>query len=264
MNDTAPTFVSSNETAMMENIPIKTIDRDEGRKSYIEYSLLAQTAEEDDGPFILGPVNGLLRVSASLDRESRANYMLHMVAYDRDLPSRSSSLDVSVRVLDENYNSPLFEPKVYSASVSENATIGLSVLQVSASDVDEGLNGRVRYTIVGGDVNFDFYIGEDCEAKATTRAAARRPRRSDFVAMGIHQGRARFMYGGSQTTIVSITAPKPVADSKWYRVTATRKASGRFLSCDTDFCITIRVTVPMSLRTFRWKNGCWRMDRGTT
>ena len=100
-------------------------------------------------------------------------------------------------------------------------------INAQVSCVDEGLNGRVRYTIVGGDVNFDFYIGEDCEAKATTRAAARRPRRSDFVAMGIHQGRARFMYGGSQTTIVSITAPKPVADSKWYRVTATRKASGR-------------------------------------
>ena len=95
------------------------------------------------------------------------------MAYDRGLPSRSSSLDALVRVLDENDNSPLFEPKVYSASVSENATIGLSVLQVSASDVDEGLNGRVRvrYTIVGGDVNFDFYIGDDCEAKATTRAA---------------------------------------------------------------------------------------------
>ena len=83
------------------------------------------------------------------------------MAYDRGLPSRSSSLDALVRVLDENDNSPLFEPKVYSASVSENATIGLSVLQVSASDVDEGLNGRVRYTIVGGDVNFDFHIGED-------------------------------------------------------------------------------------------------------
>ena len=80
------------------------------------------------------------------------------MAYDRGLPSRSSSLDALVRVLDENDNSPLFEPKVYSASVSENATIGLSVLQVSASNVDEG---RVRYTIVGGDVNFDFHIGED-------------------------------------------------------------------------------------------------------
>ena len=29
---------------------------------------------------------------------------------------------------------------------------------MSASNVDEG---RVRYTIVGGDVNFDFHIGED-------------------------------------------------------------------------------------------------------
>jgi protocadherin Fat 4 len=66
-----------------------------------------------------------------------------------------------VRVLDENDNSPLFDPKLYSASVSENATIGLSVLEVSATDLDDGLNGRVRYTIVGGDINLDFSIGED-------------------------------------------------------------------------------------------------------
>ena len=39
----APEFVTSNETAVMENIPINTvvmaikaIDRDEGRNSYIE------------------------------------------------------------------------------------------------------------------------------------------------------------------------------------------------------------------------------------
>ena len=86
-------------------------------------------------------------MSVSLDRESRANYTLHVVAYDRGLPSRSSSLDVLVRVLDENDNSPLFEPKVYSASASENATIGLSVLQMS----DEELNGRVRFDTV--DIN---------------------------------------------------------------------------------------------------------------
>lgn len=55
----------------------------------------------------------------------------------------------------------MFDPKLYSASVSENATIGLSVLEVSATDLDDGLNGRVRYTIVGGDINLDFSIGED-------------------------------------------------------------------------------------------------------
>ena len=48
VNDMAPEFVTFNETAVMENIPIntvvmaiKTIDRDEGRNSYIKYSLLA-------------------------------------------------------------------------------------------------------------------------------------------------------------------------------------------------------------------------------
>lgn len=162
----APEFVSANETYVMENIPvntvvmaIKAIDRDEGRNSYIEYSLAAPAA--DDGCFTLGPVDGLLRVSSPLDRESRANYSLRVTAYDRGLPSRSQSLDVVVRILDENDNGPLFDPKVYSASVSENATTGLSVMQVTATDMDEGLNGRVRYTIVGGDVNFDFHIGED-------------------------------------------------------------------------------------------------------
>ena len=63
----APEFVTSNETAVMENIPINTvvmaikaIDRDEGRNSYIEYSLLAQTAEDDDdGPVTLSSVEGL-------------------------------------------------------------------------------------------------------------------------------------------------------------------------------------------------------------
>ena len=66
-----------------------------------------------------------------------------------------------VNIIDENDNSPLFDPKLYSATVSENATMGLSVLQVSATDLDAELNGRVRYTIVGGDINLDFSIGED-------------------------------------------------------------------------------------------------------
>ena len=164
VNDMAPEFVTPNETSVLESIPvntvvmaIKAIDRDEGRNSYIEYSLAPGASDQ----FSLGPVDGLLRVSAPLDRESRANYTLHVTAYDRGMPSRSQDWDVLVRILDENDNGPLFDPKLYSATVSENSTIGLSVLQVSATDLDDGLNGRVRYSIVGGDINLDFSIGED-------------------------------------------------------------------------------------------------------
>lgn len=35
------------------------------------------------------------------------------------------------------------------------------VFQVSATDVDDGLNGRVRYSISSGDTNRDFSIAED-------------------------------------------------------------------------------------------------------
>ena len=93
VNDMAPEFVTFNETSVMENVPINTvvmaikaIDKDEGRNSYIEYSL----APVQDGCFSLGPVDGLLRVAALLDRENRSNYTLHVTAYDRGLPSRST------------------------------------------------------------------------------------------------------------------------------------------------------------------------------
>ncbi|KAK2725567.1 cadherin-related tumor suppressor-like [Artemia franciscana] len=164
VNDMAPEFVTPNITTVAENAPvnsvvmaIKAIDRDEGRNSYIEYSL----APVPDGRFVLGPVDGLLRVAAQLDRETRANYTLYITAHDRGIPSQSVTQEIFIRILDDNDNSPIFDPKQYSASVSENASVGLSILQVSATDADEELNGRVRYSIVAGDANRDFAISED-------------------------------------------------------------------------------------------------------
>lgn len=124
-------FMTPNETLVMENIPpstvilaVKAIDRDEGRNSYLEYSL------GGSGPFSLGPVDGLLRVTGRLDREVRASYVLEVTARDRGDPPRASRQTILVTVLDENDNNPVFDPKHYSASVPENASIGVSVLQV--------------------------------------------------------------------------------------------------------------------------------------
>jgi hypothetical protein len=35
------------------------------------------------------------------------------------------------------------------------------VIQVSATDEDEGMNSQIRYSIVAGDPNRDFIIGDD-------------------------------------------------------------------------------------------------------
>lgn len=133
INDVSPEFITANETSVAENIPsntvvmaIKAIDRDEGRNGYIEYSLTSDPSI----PFTLGSVDGLLRVSGRLDREIKSSYNLLVTAKDRGEPPRSTQTQISVKILDENDNSPVFDPKQYSSSIAENASIGASVLQV--------------------------------------------------------------------------------------------------------------------------------------
>ncbi|XP_058820979.1 cadherin-related tumor suppressor [Topomyia yanbarensis] len=164
VNDLAPEFVTPNETAVAENIPlntvimaIKAVDRDEGRNGYVEYQLDPNVQT----PFTIGSADGLLRVSGRLDREIKASYELVVTAKDRGEPPKSSQSRILIHVLDENDNSPIFDPKQYSAAIAENASIGASVLQVSATDIDEGANGRVRFSIAAGDDNRDFTISED-------------------------------------------------------------------------------------------------------
>lgn len=179
VNDEAPSFTSPNETSVLENIApntvvmvVKAIDRDEGRNGYIEYLLDGQKSavtnhdydDENNIPFTLGAVDGLLRVAGRLDRELRASYLLNVTARDRGEPPQATHMQITVRILDENDNSPVFDPKQYSASVPENASIGAMVLQVAATDIDEGANGRVRFSIAAGDDNRDFSISEDSGA----------------------------------------------------------------------------------------------------
>lgn len=48
---------------------------------------------------------------------------------------------------DVNDNVPFFTSSIYEASVTEGAEIGTLVLQVSANDLDLGLNGKVRNSV---------------------------------------------------------------------------------------------------------------------
>jgi len=142
VNDMSPEFISPTKNSIIENAPsntvvmaIKAVDRDEGRNGYVEYSL-----ENDTNlPFTLGPVDGLLRVSGPLDREQRSNYTLGIIAKDRGEPPRSSSTTVTIMVLDENDNSPVFDSRQYFATVAENASIGASVHQVSVITMSHNL-----------------------------------------------------------------------------------------------------------------------------
>ena len=109
---------------------VKAIDRDEARNGYVEYSL-----ESTDAPFVLGNVDGVLRVFGQLDREITANYTLKITARDRGDTPRSTVQILTVIVTDDNDNSPVFENRRYEISVAENANVGLSIIKVGTQSL---------------------------------------------------------------------------------------------------------------------------------
>lgn len=60
----------------------------------------------------------------------------------------AACLTVSLRPVppDVNDNVPFFTSSIYEASVTEGAEAGTLVFQVSANDLDLGLNGKVKKT----------------------------------------------------------------------------------------------------------------------
>lgn len=90
--------------------------------------------------------SGLVTLRGPLDREEASRYSVPILA-------RSSKLldigTLEVVVMDENDNSPEFRPgSCYTLAVPENQ--GTAVIHtIAASDLDEGKNGEIYYSIVG-------------------------------------------------------------------------------------------------------------------
>ncbi|XP_031559365.1 cadherin EGF LAG seven-pass G-type receptor 2-like [Actinia tenebrosa] len=141
VNDNAPEFISDNfKVSVLENVKVgqvfsrvQAIDRDDGSNKDIVYSLI-----RTDVPFAINPVNGDVSTTSPLDRETNAQYQFGIKATDKGKPSKEGTSQMTVTVLDINDNPPKFSKSEYQASISEKATFGSSVLQVTAKDPDAG------------------------------------------------------------------------------------------------------------------------------
>ncbi|XP_033990009.1 protocadherin alpha-3-like isoform X6 [Trematomus bernacchii] len=88
----------------------------------------------------------ILVIQKSLDRETKGSHSLVLTALDGGKPPKSGTMNIVVNVLDVNDNAPVFYKEVYSVMIDENAPIGTTVIQVNATDLDEGPNGEVVYS----------------------------------------------------------------------------------------------------------------------
>ncbi|XP_037117233.1 protocadherin alpha-5-like isoform X6 [Syngnathus acus] len=93
-------------------------------------------------------VSAELVLLKALDREKQATLKLTLTAVDGGKPSKTGTLLLHVNVLDVNDNTPSFSQALYKARVKENAPSGSLVIQLSATDLDEGDNGRLRFAFV--------------------------------------------------------------------------------------------------------------------
>ena len=111
---------------------------------------------DEESAFKLDTITGELRVDDYLDRETKTDYYLNITVYDQGFPQKSSSRQLHVIVKDVNDNPPVFIKSAFSFFFPENTPIGTPVVTLTAHDLDEGINGLVKYSLVTDTEDFEL------------------------------------------------------------------------------------------------------------
>ncbi|CAG5990915.1 unnamed protein product [Menidia menidia] len=155
VNDHSPAFTEKDQTLEISESVLPGVrfqlqparDQDGGRFSVQQYKLSSndyfRLEVKDKRDDIKIPV---LVVQKSLDRETAGSHALTLTALDGGKPPKSGHMNILIKILDVNDNVPVFSKDVYSVTLNENAPVGTTVIQVNATDLDDGPNGDVIYS----------------------------------------------------------------------------------------------------------------------
>ncbi|KFP67991.1 Protocadherin-23, partial [Cariama cristata] len=178
VNDETPVFLKQlYETTVHENqdpgefvIKVEAVDRDAGLNSLLWYEILPGIGYEK---FEMNSDSGELITTASLDRETQEFFSI------KGSPLRSSTAQLYLTVLDENDHSPMFAKTHYQISVREDLEEGSAILDLFASDEDDGLNGEVTYSLV--DTTFGAFAIDSVTGSIVTTKALDRETKSQYI-----------------------------------------------------------------------------------
>jgi len=160
INDNNPVFINTPYIAFVEDnitvgdpvIRVSATDQDTGLNAAIQYSLLGNT----HGVFSIQPATGEIHTISLLSEAALVSPVnLTVQAQDMGIEPRSTHTEVTVHVVDSN--APQFTSSRYMATISENATLEMLVITVSA--ISRSSDGAVTYTIESGDDLSQFSIG---------------------------------------------------------------------------------------------------------
>ncbi|NXJ62285.1 PCD23 protein, partial [Rostratula benghalensis] len=185
VNDETPIFLKQlYETAVRENqdpgefvLKVEAVDRDAGLNSLLRYEILPGAGYEK---FKMNQDSGELITTASLDRETQEIFSIKgSSCHDLGSPPRSSTTQLYLTVLDENDHNPSFAKTQYQISVREDLEEGSAILDLFASDKDDGLNGEVMYSLI--DDTFGAFAIDSVTGSIVTTKALDRETKSQYT-----------------------------------------------------------------------------------
>ncbi|NWU90214.1 PCD23 protein, partial [Upupa epops] len=232
VNDETPMFLKDlYETAVPENrdpgefvIKVEAVDRDAGLNSLLQYEILPGPGYER---FRMTPESGELVTAASLDREAQeiflikdrehvSNFTLTIECRDLGSPSRSSTTQLYLTVLDENDHDPLFAKAWYQVSVREDLEEGSTILRLFASDGDGGLDGEVTYSLI--DSTFGAFAVDSATGTVVTTKTLDRETRSQYTFRAVASDcSTRLPRSTTASVVVDVNDHAPQFEQSCYR-----------------------------------------------
>jgi len=140
----------------------------------------------------------VLSTNQKLDREYQDKYILDLVLTDNGQPKLSSVYKLTIYILDNNDNPPIFDKSIYYVDIQENNLINTTLIQVHANDSDQDDNGHVTYEL---NDSYNNYVSIDNET-------------------GIIRTKIQFNYEQMKNFTFNVTALDHPKKGKQFRTTA--------------------------------------------
>jgi hypothetical protein len=197
---------------------VSASDSDRGRNGFVTYSVKPSLYSHK---FNIDPLKGSLTTAVTLDYERRTQYNLTIVAKDGGVPSKSSSVPVTIDVIDENDNWPVLINTTFTFFIVENVPPRSHVGYIIAYDKDP--MAVLAYSFVSSSSEFivDSSSGEIVTRNIIDREAGAFYTMTVAVSDGLHTATATvtvtvldlndnsptFTQVGTYSTLLSVHEP---------------------------------------------------------